>query len=52
MGDVEVHALRSVDLELYDGELVVILGGVGQRQVNTSSISSQDLQIGAAVLGA
>lgn len=29
MGDVEVHALRSVDLELYDGELVVILGASG-----------------------
>ncbi len=26
MGEVQVHALRSVDLELYDGELVVILG--------------------------
>ena len=29
MGDVEVHALRAVDLELYDGELVVILGTSG-----------------------
>ena len=29
MGDVKVHALRSVDLELYDGELVVILGASG-----------------------
>ena len=29
MGDVAVHALRSVDLELYDGELVVILGASG-----------------------
>ena len=29
MGDVEVHALRSVELELYDGELVVILGASG-----------------------
>ncbi len=29
MGDVQVHALRSVDLELYDGELVVILGASG-----------------------
>ena len=29
MGDVEVHALRSVDLELYRGEFVVILGPSG-----------------------
>ena len=29
MGDVQVHALRSVDLELYDGEMVVILGASG-----------------------
>lgn len=29
MGDVQVHALRSVDLELYDRELVVILGASG-----------------------
>ena len=26
MGDVVVHALRSVDLELYEGEFVVLLG--------------------------
>ena len=29
LGDVEVHALRGVDLELYRGELVVILGPSG-----------------------
>ena len=29
MGDVEVHALRAVDLDLYRGELVVILGPSG-----------------------
>ncbi len=29
MGEVEVHALRSVDLDLYDGEFVVILGPSG-----------------------
>jgi putative ABC transport system ATP-binding protein len=28
-GDVEVHALRSVDLDLYRGELVVLLGASG-----------------------
>src|SRR5215216_4056263 len=29
MGDVEVQALRSVDLDLYEGELLVILGASG-----------------------
>lgn len=29
IGDVEVHALRSVDLDLYEGELVVLLGASG-----------------------
>ena len=29
MGQVEVHALRSVDLEMYEGEFVVILGPSG-----------------------
>lgn len=29
MGEVEVHALRAVDLELYRGELVVLLGASG-----------------------
>jgi putative ABC transport system ATP-binding protein len=29
MGEVEVHALRGVDLELYRGELVVLLGASG-----------------------
>jgi putative ABC transport system ATP-binding protein len=29
MGDVQVHALNCVDLELYDGELVVLLGASG-----------------------
>jgi putative ABC transport system ATP-binding protein len=29
MGDVEVHALRSVDLDLYSGELMVLLGASG-----------------------
>ncbi|HEX7953418.1 MAG TPA: ABC transporter ATP-binding protein, partial [Burkholderiales bacterium] len=29
MGDVEVHALRGVDLDLYQGELVVLLGASG-----------------------
>lgn len=29
MGDVKVHALTAVDLELYDGELLVLLGASG-----------------------
>jgi len=29
MGEVEVHALRSVDLDLYRGELAVLLGASG-----------------------
>lgn len=29
MGEVEVHALQSVDLDIYDGEFVVILGPSG-----------------------
>src|SRR4029079_6182318 len=29
MGDIDVHALRSVNLDLYKGELVVLLGASG-----------------------
>lgn len=29
MGDVEVHALRGIDLDLYEGEFVVLLGASG-----------------------
>jgi putative ABC transport system ATP-binding protein len=29
MGDVQVHALQGVDLELYEGEFLVILGPSG-----------------------
>ena len=29
MGEQEVHALRGVDLDLYEGELVVLLGPSG-----------------------
>jgi ABC-type lipoprotein export system ATPase subunit len=29
MGEVEVHALRSVDIDLYESELLVLLGASG-----------------------
>ena len=35
-GAVEVHALRGVDLELPPGEMSVLLGAVGQRQVDAA----------------
>jgi putative ABC transport system ATP-binding protein len=28
-GEVEVHALRSIDLDLYEGEFMVLLGASG-----------------------
>ena len=34
MGEVEVPALRALDLEIYQGEFVVLLGAVGQRQID------------------
>ncbi len=34
MGEVEVHALRGVDFTIGDGEFLVLLGPLRQRQVD------------------
>ena len=46
MGEVQVHALRGIDLELYRGEFVVMLGAsgcrseVGSRLISTWGMAS------------
>src|SRR3569832_805213 len=42
MGEVEVHALRGIDLDLYRGEFVVLLGrrGAASRPCSISSAAS------------
>ena len=53
MGEVEVHALRGVDLELYEGELVVLLGPSGSGKSTLLKILYRLLhpQRGAAQAG-
>jgi putative ABC transport system ATP-binding protein len=50
MGEVEVHALRSVDLELYEGEFVVLLGPSGSGKSTLLNIlGGLDVPTGGAV---
>src|SRR5690625_6296461 len=40
MGEVKVHALRGVDLDLYEGELVMLLGAYGSGKSTLVNILS------------
>jgi ABC-type Fe3+/spermidine/putrescine transport system ATPase subunit len=51
MGDVEVHALRSVELDLLEGEFVVLLWPSGSGKstlLNTRTIAGCDIFISHA----
>ena len=51
MGDVEVHALRSVDLDLYKGELAVLLGASGSgKSTLLNIIGGLDVPTGGEVI--
>ena len=36
MGEVKVHALRGIDLELYEREFIVLLGASGSGKINAT----------------
>lgn len=38
MGEIKVHALRGIDLELYSGEFVVLLGASGSGKSTLPNI--------------
>ena len=51
MGEVQVHALRGVDLDLYDGELVVLLGASGSgKSTLVNILGGLDTATGGRVL--
>lgn len=50
-GDVEVHALRGVDMDLYSGELVVLLGASGSgKSTLLNIVGGLDLPTSGSVM--